>query len=490
MIPWITAHYVPLLVGFFTALIPVAAVSFYFVRKYETKSQGLSQQLELATQSLNFELEKSALISHELSELKEIEASLNESVSDYKSKTAGLMAQLQQIPELNTRLEEKEQQCTALQQSVQQQQTKMAELSTQMQAQSEHHAEQVKLLNENKAQLKQEFSNLANEIFEQKNQKFEQQSKQSMSALLDPFQKNIDQFRKRVDDIHSKEIEGRTQLVSQLNLLRDMNNQLNQQASDLTKALKGDKKLQGNWGELQIERILESSGLQKDREYEREPNFKDDDGKNRRPDFIIRLPEGKHIIIDSKVSLVAYQKALTTEDETERTTALQEHVAATRSHIRALSDKNYPSLTGMKAPDFVLMFMPIESAFIAAFETDPQLFNDAFERHIVVVTPTTLLATLKTVANLWVLERQNENAKELFKLAGKIYDKLAIFGEKMDKLGGQLKTADNTFHDAMASLRDGRGSMSSYVKRLQKLGAPSSKQLPASMLAVEDEEAE
>jgi DNA recombination protein RmuC len=483
-----TTYYLPLLVGFSIGLVPLALFYFYRTRQCDNRIQALQQQLELATQSLNFEIQKTSQAHQELNAVKQAEDALSESLSESRAQIASLNAQLAQLPVLAERLRQKEQEYHALQQSFQQQETKMAELGVQMRAQNEHHAEQLKLLTENKAQLKQEFTHLANEIFEQTNEKFQQQSKQSVSALLDPFQKNIDQFRQRVDDIHSKEIEGRGQLVAQLNMLREMNSQLNQQASDLTKALKGDKKLQGNWGELQIERILESSGLKKGREYQREANFKDEDGKNYRPDFTILLPEGKHIIIDSKVSLVAYQKALSAEDEAERQKAMLEHVAATRSHIRSLSDKNYPGLTGMNAPDFVLMFMPIESAFIAAFETDSQLFNDAFERHIVVVTPTTLLATLKTVANLWVLERQNENAKELFKLAGKIYDKLAIFGEKMDKLGSQLKTADSTFHDAMSSLRDGRGSMSSYVQRLQRLGAPSNKKLPASMISLADDE--
>ncbi|TCS44069.1 DNA recombination protein RmuC [Reinekea marinisedimentorum] len=483
-----TTHYLPLAAGVAVGIVPLALLTAYLLRNADKRRQALQQQLELATQSLNFEIERTALTNHELTDVKQAGEALSESLSEAKAKIASLTAQLEQLPVVHERLREKERECHALQQSFQQQDTKMAELAVQMQAQSEHHAEQVKMLTENKAQLKQEFSHLANEIFEQSNQKFQQQSRQSMSALLDPFQKNIEQFRQRVDDIHSKEIEGRGQLVAQLNMLREMNNQLNQQASDLTKALKGDKKLQGNWGELQIERILESSGLRKGREYEREANFKSEDGKNYRPDFVIHLPEGKHIIIDSKVSLVAYQNALISEDDTLRQKAMQEHIAATRNHIRSLSEKNYPSLNGMNAPDFVLMFMPIESAFIAAFEADQQLFNEAFERHIVVVTPTTLLATLKTVANLWVLERQNENAKELFKLAGKIYDKLAIFGEKMDKLGAQLKTADSTFHDAMGSLRDGRGSMASYVQRLQKLGAPSNKKLPASMATLSEDD--
>lgn len=488
MIVWITENYLPISAGALAAAILLAALWFYLHSKLKNRLREAEQQFELATQSLNFELEKSALLAHEKADALNQLSQLQQTFSDSRNEIAALQAQLAQLDVLNRRIAEKEQQTSELQSQLLVRETKLAELAAQAEAQAKYHAEQVKLLNENKDRLKQEFSNLANEIFEQKSQSFNQQSKQSMSALLDPFQKQIDQFRQRVDAIHTKDVEGRSQLVAQLDMLKDMNSQLNQQASDLTKALKGDKKLQGNWGELQIERILESSGLQKDREYQREPNFKDEDGKNRRPDFVIHLPDDKHIIIDSKVSLNAYQQAISLEDEGERQKALAEHVAATRTHIRSLSDKNYPSLTGMNAPDFVLMFMPIESAFIAAFEADPQLFNEAFERHIVVVTPTTLLATLKTVANLWVLERQNENAKELFRLAGNIYDKLAVFGQKMDKLGAQIDTAGKTWGEAMGTLRDGRGSMASYVKRLQTLGAPASKKLPSSLGSSELEE--
>lgn len=358
---------------------------------------------------------------------------------------------------------------------------RLARLETQHQADAKHYEEQLQLLKENKEALKQEFSNLANEIFENKGKRFAEQSQQNLTALLKPFREQVEQFRKRVDDIHTQDTQGRAELKTQLNTLRDLNTQLNQQAGDLTRALRGDKKLQGNWGELQVERILESAGLQRGREYEREANFKDEDGQNRRPDFIVHLPDAKHLIIDSKVSLNDYQQYVSAEDELERDAALKRHIASVRQHIRSLSDKDYPHLEGMKAPDFVLMFMPVEPAFIAAFQADPQLFNDGFERNIVVVTPTTLLATLRTVANLWTLERQNDNAKKLFDQAGKVYDKLRIFAEKMEKLGNQLGTAQRTYDDAWNTLRDGRGSLVRQVEVLEDLGASVRRKLPESI---------
>lgn len=456
----------------------------FFGKMKQARFKAESQN-QILTSALDHECEKANELSREISHLQRTAERLSIEGSTAKEQAAGLRGQLMQIDSLNLRIREKDLQLAKLQTVQNENEARMAEISARADNDAKHHAAQIEMLTENKELLKKEFSLLANSIFEQKNQQFSQQSEQSISALLNPFQKQIDQFRQRVDDIHVKDAEGRTQLLTQLTMLRDTNALLNKQAGDLTKALKGDKKLQGNWGELQIERILESAGLQKGREYEREPNYKDDEGNNRRPDFIIRLPEGKHIIVDSKVSLNAYQMALNADDDASRAAAMRHHVSSTRNHIRSLSQKDYPSLHGLNAPDFVLMFMPIESAFVAAFEAEPQLFNEAFEQNIVVVTPTTLLATLRTIGNLWVLERQNENAKQLFNIAAKIHDKLAVFGAKMDRLGGQLDTAGKTWHDAMGSIRDGRGSMASYVQRLKDLGAPASKKLPESLATKE-----
>ncbi|MFQ3229830.1 MAG: DNA recombination protein RmuC [Reinekea sp.] len=337
---------------------------------------------------------------------------------------------------------------------------------------------QMRELEASKAQIKKEFALLANNLFEQKNSQFRQQSQASMSALLEPFEKQLEQFRKRVDDIHTHDTQGRAMLQAQLNHLRELNGQLHKQAEDLTLALRGDKKLQGNWGELQLERILESVGLKKGREYQREANFKNDQGQNQRPDFIVYLPENKHIIVDSKVSLNAYHDYIGAAEGADRESHLKQHVMAVRTHIRSLSDKNYAALSGINAPDFVLMFMPIESAFVAAFEADQSLFNEGFDRNIIVVTPSTLLATLKTVATMWALEKQNENASMLFQLAGKIYDKMTVLVKKLEKVGQQVDATQSTWQEAMGTLRDGRGSLLDQVEKLKELGAPTSKQMP------------
>lgn len=392
--------------------------------------------------------------------------------------------------ESTARLAQAESRVERLRQELQDRDTRLATLTALRQSEHTHHQEQIRLLHDNKEALKNEFSHLANEIFDAKGKRFAEQSQESLTALLNPFREQVEQFRKRVDDIHTQDTRGRTELAGQLNQLRELNTQLNKQADDLTRALQGDKKLQGNWGELQVERILESAGLQRGREYEREANFKDDSGQNRRPDFIIHLPDGKHLIVDSKVSLNDYRDYVGAESDVDRQAALRQHIAAVRKHIQALSDKDYPRLQGMNAPDFVLMFMPIEPAFIAAFQGDPNLFNEGFERNIIVVTPTTLLATLRTVANIWTLERQNENAKKLFDQAGRVYDKMRGFAVKMERLGVQLTTAGRTYEEAWRSLSDGRGSMVRQVEKLQELGAPVKQKLPDSIATGLSDEAD
>jgi len=379
------------------------------------------------------------------------------------------------------RLREVEARHEQVQTRLHERETRLAALDTQRKADHRHYQEQLRLLNDNREQLKQEFSNLAQDIFEAKGKRFAEQNQENLTALLRPFREQVDQFRKRVDDIHLRDTEGRAELKNQLESLRELNTDLNRQASDLTRALKGDKKLQGNWGELQVERILESAGLQRGREYEREANFKDDDGQNRRPDFVVHLPDGKHLIIDSKVSLNAYQDAVAAETDLERDAALKRHLASVRQHIQGLSEKNYPQLDGMKAPDFVLMFMPVEPALTTALETDPALFEVGFARNIILVTPTTLLATLRTVANLWTLERQNDNAKKLFDQAGRILEKFSVFAEKMERLGSQIDTAHRTYDDAWKSLSDGRGSLARQVEKLQELGAQGRRKIPESV---------
>ncbi|MBB5321308.1 DNA recombination protein RmuC [Marinobacter oulmenensis] len=343
-------------------------------------------------------------------------------------------------------------------------------------------AEKLELLERNRDSLKQEFENLANRIFEQKNERFTQQTRTSLDSLLNPFRDQLQDFRKRVEDVYTNETRDRQALRSEIKSLQDLNKQITEEAASLTRALKGDKKVQGNWGELILERVLERSGLRKGVEYETQGSYRDSDNQLLRPDVIVHLPDQRNLIIDSKVSLVAYQEWVNAEEDEARAEALKQHVEAVRNHIRSLSEKDYSQLNGLHSPDFVLLFMPIEPAFVAAFQQDENLFAEAFERKIIVVTPTTLLATLRTIENIWRYERQSQNARRIADRAGAVYDKLRVFVEAMERLGSQLHTAQGTYDNAMNTLTRGRGNLISQANRFVELGVRVKKELPKSIV--------
>ena len=342
--------------------------------------------------------------------------------------------------------------------------------------------EKLELLERNRDALKQEFENLANKIFEQKSERFSQQTRTSLDTLLNPFRDQLQDFRKRVEDVYTTETRDRQALRSEIKSLQELNKQITEEASNLTRALKGDKKMQGNWGEVILERVLERSGLRKGIEYDTQGSYRDDNNQLLRPDVVVHLPDSRNLVIDSKVSLVAYQQFATEENDTARADALKQHVEAVRSHIRSLSEKDYSQLHGLHSPDFVFLFMPIEPAFVAAFQQDENLFAEAFERKIIVVTPSTLLATLRTVENIWRYERQSQNARLIADRAGAVYDKLRVFVEAMEKLGGQLHTAQGTYDNAMNTLTRGRGNLISQANRFVELGVRVKKELPKGIL--------
>src|SRR5690554_5705390 len=342
--------------------------------------------------------------------------------------------------------------------------------------------EKLALLERNRDALKQEFENLANRIFEQKSERFTQQTRTSIDSLLNPFRDQLQDFRKRVEDVYTNETRDRQALRSEIKSLQDLNRQITEEAANLTRALKGDKKIQGNWGELILERVLEKSGLRKGIEYDTQGSYRDAENQLLRPDVVVHLPDSRNLVIDSKVSLVAYQTWATEEDDSAREEALKEHVAAVRTHIRTLSEKDYSQLGGLHSPDFVFLFMPIEPAFVATFQQDENLFAEAFERKIIVVTPTTLLATLRTIENIWRYERQSQNARRIADRAGAVYDKLRVFVEAMERLGGQLHTAQGTYDNAMNTLTRGRGNLISQANRFVELGVRVKKELPKAIV--------
>ncbi len=335
-----------------------------------------------------------------------------------------------------------------------------------------------------------EFKNIANELLEDKSRRFTETNKENIDQILKPLREKIAEFEKTVDSTHKASLQDSSALREQIGNLRELNQQMSKDAINLTKALKGETKTQGNWGEFILESVLEKSGLTKGREYVVQESHNDEQGRRFQPDVIIRLPEGKSIVIDSKVSLVGYERMVSAEDETQQLLAGKEHLASLRAHVRGLSDKNYQQLHALNSLDFVLLFIPIEPAFAAAVQLDPALFNEAFDRNIVVVSPTTLLATLRTIASIWRQEYQNQNAQEIADQGGKLYDKFVAFSEDLIKLGNQMDTSKKTYEEAMKKLTDGSGNLVNRVEKLRKLGSRSSKVMPAALLNRADADAE
>lgn len=323
-----------------------------------------------------------------------------------------------------------------------------------------------------------EFENLANKIFKEKTDEFSKQSKNNLSEILNPLKEKITEFQSKVEETNKESIDRFASLRQQLSSLKDMNQQITQEAKNLTEALKGQSKTQGNWGEFILESILEKSGLVKGREYVVQESLTAESGKRFQPDVIIKLPENKSLVIDSKVSLVAYEKFVSSEDENQKALALREHINSIRSHIKNLNSKNYQNLYQLESLDFVLMFMPIEPAFALAVQNDQTIFNDAFDLNIVIVSPSTLLATLRTISSIWRQENQNRNALEIARQAGSLYDKFVNFYNDLIDVGKKMDSAKDSYESAMKKIHEGRGNLISGVEKIKELGAKTSKTLP------------
>ncbi|MFT7250880.1 MAG: DNA recombination protein RmuC, partial [Flavobacterium sp.] len=346
----------------------------------------------------------------------------------------------------------------------------------------ERNKEQKQEVEQLQEKFTKEFENLANKILEDKSNKFTEQNKENMKNILSPLQEKIQNFEKKVEDTHKESIDYHAALRQQILGLRDMNEKMSKETINLTKALKGDSKLQGNWGELVLERVLEKSGLEKGREYEVQQSFTNEEGSRVLPDVIINLPDGKKMVVDSKVSLTSYERYVNEEDDNLKATYLKEHVTSIKRHVEQLSDKNYQDIYEMESPDFVLLFIPIEPAFALALNDDNTLYNKAFEKNIVIVTPTTLLATLRTIDSMWTNQKQQENAIEIARQAGALYDKFEGFVSDLIKIGKKMDEAKVEYGNAMNKLVDGKGNLVTSVEKLKKMGAKAKKALPEPLL--------
>ncbi|MFA6036603.1 MAG: DNA recombination protein RmuC [Legionellales bacterium] len=340
-----------------------------------------------------------------------------------------------------------------------------------------HHIEKLAFLDATKGQLKHEFQALAHNILEDKSKRFTDQNKQNLEGMLNPLREQIKDFEKKVNDTYEKESRDRLSLAHEISQLKTLNQQMSLDAVNLTSALKGENKTQGIWGEMILERVLEKSGLIKGREYTSQVNLHNTEGKQYQPDVIVHLPENKDIIIDAKVSLNAYERYCASENDLDKKLAIDAHLVSLRNHIKILSDKDYHKLVDIKTLDFVLMFVPIEPALTIAMQHDQELFNEALAKNIVMVTPTTLLATLRTIENIWRFEYQNRHAQQIATKAGDLYDKFVAFTEDLDELGKKLQSCVTTYDKSYNKLSTGKGNLVKRAEDLKALGIKNSKHL-------------
>lgn len=387
---------------------------------------------------------------------------------------------------LEIRLQESVQESKSLQAHVNQQDVRATKLITLLNNERKHAAEKLRLLEEAREELRLQFTHLSQQIFDEKSARFSELNREKLDAILQPFNNQLTSLKKEINEIYRNDSRERLSLKHEILQLRDLNKKVNEEAVNLTRALKGDKKVQGNWGELVLERVLERSGLRRGHEFDTQGGFRDADNRLLKPDVILHLPEGKDVIIDSKVSLVSWEHYVNSDREDDRDLHKKELVQAVRDHISTLGGKNYPGLNGIHSLDFVLMFMPIEAAFHVAFESDDSLLLEALDKNIVVVTPTTLLATLRTIENIWQFEQQSKNSLEIARRAGIMYDKFRSFVEEIEKVGRQLATCHNSYDTALLKLTRGRGNLIAQAEQLKELGVQVKKDMPKSITEISE----
>jgi DNA recombination protein RmuC len=531
-----------LLTTIFIAIATVAVlVSIYFYRKQAdtsfSKGESFKHDLELAVSKLDalrFEniglreelagskanlnhlegiatdhgLQKQQLLSQQeaLSELKSDVSKLNTQVTEKSAQILSVrqehevflkkhelgQAEITQLCQINAQQQEKLNQLDALhrelnlsKQSLESKNTIIGELNATLAADTEiqkSYQEKIILLERSEERLVTQFGNIANKIFKEKTGEFNNQNKTSLDALLTPLKEQIGDFSKKVTNVYTEEAKERHALKQEVTSLKALNQQMSKEANALTRALKGDNKKQGAWGEVVLERVLQESGLRKGHQYDTQMHLKDDEGNAFKPDVVVHLPGNKDVVIDSKVVLTAYERFYNADDDISRQQALKERINAIKTHINGLTSKNHQDLHGIKSLDYILMFIPVEPAFNAALEQDNGLVQLALEKNIMLVSPTNLMVALKTINNMWRVEYQNQNAQEIAKKAGAIYDKLVGFVEDMNKLGSHLQRADNSYSDAMKKLSTGTGNLVRKAEQMKVLRIGNNKSLPADLV--------
>jgi DNA recombination protein RmuC len=435
------------------------------VRERASRVPDLERELAASAQALNIANVRKAALESEVQRLPELERSHASTLDDLRV----------ELQDAKSRLERKIDEAAS-------QAIDLAEIRNTLNNERSTSQEKLTLLLEAKQVLLDQFKSLASDILEEKSKRFTEQNQTNLGALLDPLKSRINEFQAKIEDTYVKEGKDRTALGEQVRQLMELNQHLSEDAKNLTRALRGSSKAQGSWGELVLERVLESSGLRKGEEYVVQSSHTREDGTRALPDVIIHLPEGRSLVIDSKVSLVAYEQFAITESELERTAAGKRHMDSIKGHIKGLSGKNYQALYSLNSLDFVLLFVPIEPAFMLAVASDRDLFMDAWNRNVLLVSPSTLLFVVRTVAHLWRQEAQTRNAQEIAKRGAELYDKFVGFVEDMNSLGNRLKQAQGDYDEAYGKLSSGRGNLVGQAQKLRQLGVKPSKSLAPALV--------
>ncbi len=454
------------------------------------------QTLTKTTTTLQLSIERRATLESEVTRIPTLETKLGESErelevlrrqnadlrEDSGKTSAELNAERETLAANRTELQTEKTQRELSEAQIKKIATELTEASTQLAAERNQAEEKLSLLLQAKEQLSNQFKSLANDILEEKSKRFTEQNQTNIGQILEPLKTKLQEFQGKVEEVYVQEGKDRSALAEQVRQLMDLNQSLSEDAKNLTRALKGSSKTQGNWGELVLERVLEASGLRKNEEYFIQENHTREDGSRAQPDVVVKLPEDRHLIIDAKVSLNAYEDFASAEEENDRQTALKKHLDSIRGHIKGLSERNYQTLYGLKSLDFVLMFVPIEPAFMMAVTHDRELFMDAWKKNVLLVSPSTLLFVVRTVAHLWRQEAQNRNAQDIAKRGADLYDKLVGFVEDLESLGNRLKQAQKEYDSAHGKLVGGRGNVIWQAEKLKHMGVKPSKALPTSLV--------
>jgi len=461
-----------------------------------SRAADLERELAATLQLLNSANERKAALESEVLRLPDLE-SRHGQAADALAQAAGaavelresnsrlsaeLAAEQENLSALSSRFEETQTRFETQQRQANSLAVQVAQLQNSLESERNVSQEKLALLLDAKTALTDQFKTLANEILEEKSKRFTEQNQSNLGVLLDPLKLKITEFQTKIEDNYVKEGRDRTALGEQVRQLMELNQHLSEDAKNLTRALRGSSKAQGTWGEWILEKVLEASGLRKGEEYVVQSSHTREDGSRALPDVILHLPEGRSLVIDSKVSLVAYEEFAVTENEAERTAAGKRHMESVRGHIKGLSGKNYQTLYSLNSLDFVLLFVPIEPAFMLAVASDRDLFMDAWNRNVLLVSPSTLLFVVRTVAHLWRQEAQSRNAQEIAKRGAELYDKFVGFVEDMNSLGSRLKQAQSAFDDANGKLSNGRGNLVGQAQKLRQLGVKPSKSLSPALV--------